>query len=114
MKKIEIKSEKQDNGIWGTPLNCTYMSNVPPIHDSRKYLLFSAILIAFAEQYIDATFRLDIMTDSGFALYITDSIKNYNKNNFYMEFFLKQVFDPFFIRYENCEVLGNMIMRKNI
>ena len=26
MKKIQIKSERQNNGLWGTPFNCTYMS----------------------------------------------------------------------------------------
>jgi hypothetical protein len=76
MKKIKIKSEKQDNGLWGTPMNCYFMNSMSPIFDNRKHLLFSAILIAFAEEYNECSFRLDMMSDDGFLISINESLYN--------------------------------------
>jgi hypothetical protein len=98
MKKIKIKSEKQDNGLWGTPMNCYFMNSMSPIFDNRKHLLFSAILIAFAEEYNECSFRLDMMSDDGFLISINESLynKKYKQNSFY-------------IKYKDYEVNGNIL-----
>lgn len=88
MKKIGIKSKKQDNGLWGTPLNCIVIDKIPLL-DSHKLLIFSAILIAFDEKY-NINFRIHFSTDNSFV------IMTYGNGNFSM-------------RYENYEVLGNTL-----
>ena len=43
MKIFEITQEKQENGLWGTPMNC-YAIDKFLLLDERKHLLFSASL----------------------------------------------------------------------
>jgi hypothetical protein len=50
MKVIKIKQEKQDNGLWGTPLNCYAIDRVS-IQDDRKIMIFSAVIVAVNEKY---------------------------------------------------------------
>ncbi len=48
MEYYDIKSSKQDNGLWGTPINLTeiYMDEFP---NDDIHIKISAILIAFSE-----------------------------------------------------------------
>jgi len=59
MKVIKIKSKKQDNGIWGSPINLVKIDGVPPfLKCGEKDLLFSAIIIAVVEQFPDESFSV--------------------------------------------------------
>ena len=51
MKIYSISQEKQENGLWGTPMNCFKMSGMPPLNDEYKWKLQSAIIAAFDEKY---------------------------------------------------------------
>lgn len=66
MKIIEIKSEKQNNGLWGMPLSC-YKIDRFVLLDDRKWLLRSAIIIAFAEKH-KCSFNIYGSTDKGFII----------------------------------------------
>ena len=66
---VTIKSEKQKNGIWGTPSNCIHIEKVPSYTD-YWYKLFSAILVSIGEQYPNN--RLDVfhIDEDGFNVLI--------------------------------------------
>ena len=48
MKVIEIKSKKQNNGLWSIPLNCCSIEGYKPFQDKNE-LLFSSLIIAIDE-----------------------------------------------------------------
>lgn len=74
MKTIKIKTKKQDNGIWGTPINCTRYDNFI-LFDEKLELLRTAIIIAFDELY-NQSFEIIFPTLSGFwFIYMIDGIK---------------------------------------
>lgn len=58
-----IQSEKQDNGLFGMPLQCKYLDKGP---SEENELLFSAICIGIAEKYRDETFIIQLSSDTGF------------------------------------------------
>ena len=63
MKKIEIRSKRQENGLWGMPINCERINRLAPILDSKKELLWSAMVIAIGEQYSHTNFDITLNTD---------------------------------------------------
>lgn len=72
MKIIEIKSKKQDNGIWGMPLNCIKldMKNFF-LYDDKKTLLSSALIIAINEKFdrrFEVWFNDDYLTITVFGI----------------------------------------------
>ena len=67
IEKHTIKSDKQDNGLWGMPLYLKHIDGNMIFKDSRKAELFSAILMSFAECQ-KQNFSLDIKTDNLFIL----------------------------------------------
>lgn len=71
MKVIKIKQEKQDNGLWGTPLNCYAIDSVPI--DNRKIMIFSAVIVAVNEHY-KKPFKITCSDDEGFKIEINVSI----------------------------------------
>lgn len=91
MKKIKINSEKQDNGIWGTPLDCYSIDRVLLL-DDYKLLKFSAILIAFAETY-HLRFSIKLSTENGFMLYANSDAGT----------------KSFSVKYENYEVIDDVL-----
>lgn len=95
MKKIQIKSKKQDNGLWGMPLSCTRLTNIP-ILDDDKNIKFSAISCAISEQYNDTTFDIFYVNMNGFII----KINNYNNSD---------KLTIFSIKYENYEVDDNIL-----
>lgn len=65
MRIIKIKQQKQDNGLWGTPMNCVSLElNAFPCDtkDSRTsedlWLLESALIAAFGENYPHSRFSV--------------------------------------------------------
>ena len=79
MKKVKIKSIKQSNGLWGTPINCYKINGSPP-KDHDLNILASAILIAIDEQY-NIKFSVKYMdyTEDGFYVILTDEKIQKNK-----------------------------------
>jgi len=60
-KYIKIKQKKQDNGLWGMPINCKSIDDVV-FHNE---LLHSAIIIAFDEKY-NKPFKISLTSHKGF------------------------------------------------
>ena len=69
MKKYEIEQERQENGLWGTPMNCFKMDRMAPFND-RKWKLHSAGL-ALLDQKWGVPFEIFGSTDAGFGIRIT-------------------------------------------
>lgn len=95
MTKIEIKSEKQDNGIWGCPLNCYAIDSII-ITDNRKLLIFSAVLNAFDEKY-NINFFIKLSTQNGFMIYVSGAGR------------LRGGRSHFSIKYDNYEVIDDIL-----
>ena len=85
---IEIKSKKQENGLWVTPLNLKSLNKIPP---KEKELLFSAIVNVFSEKF-DCSFRTELH-DNGFFIITTNKIHYIKYDKYYVEdnklYFLK-------------------------
>lgn len=64
MKIYEIKQQKQDNGMWGTPLNCYYIDKIILLND-RKLKLQSAAFSLF-NQIWKEPFKIINSTPEGF------------------------------------------------
>lgn len=94
MTIIEIKREKQSNGIWGMPLNCMKISNFRLLLNEKNYILHSALLAAIDEKY-NSKFEVINMYDDAFTISI-DSVNNFSKKLFY-------------ITYSNFEVIDNTL-----
>jgi hypothetical protein len=70
--KIEIKSPKQENGLWGMPLQCNRLDRIP-ISDFETQLKHSAICIGVAEKYPKETFEIFWTTEAGFFIKLSES-----------------------------------------
>lgn len=92
MVKIKIKSEKQDNGLWGSPLSCSSIDWVP-IYDKRKNLIFSASLIAISENY-KSYFIIFNSNKDGFFIKINDA-------TYKLEYDRLEVFDNILYEFDN-------------
>lgn len=90
MKTYQIRSERQPNGIWGSPLNLVYVKHIP-----SNDLLFSAIIMALAEKLPKSRFSVDMMFDDWFALKVLDEPDFSYRLSFY---------------YKNCYVDDNDIL----
>lgn len=76
-KEITILAQKQSNGLYGMPLTCTKL-DIPPFKldvDTNPELevLWSAIIIAIAEQYPGEYFEIFMSSDKGFFIKLDKS-----------------------------------------
>lgn len=92
MMKIKIKSEKQENGLWGSPLYCSSI-DWTPINDKRKLLIFSASLIAISENY-KSSFIIFNSNEDGFFIKI-------NNTTYKLEYDRLEVFDNILYEFDN-------------
>jgi hypothetical protein len=90
MKIIEIKSKKQDNGIWGMPMNCYSIDRL--VLNTENELLYSAIIIAIDEKE-NKKFKLTYYDVNSFLM----SIDDYNSTKM------------FFIKLDKYEVIDNTL-----
>jgi hypothetical protein len=74
MEYYDIKSSKQDNGLWRTPINLTKL-DIDKLPSDDTHVKISAVLIAFSE-YHDVKFTasfnnkiINIKTDNKFFQY---------------------------------------------
>lgn len=79
MVRKKISAERQENGLWGTPLNCFKKRGLPP-KDYHLQVLGSAILIGIDEQY-NTKFSVEYMdyNDDGFYVILNDENLQANK-----------------------------------
>lgn len=66
-KKIVIESERQENGLWGMPLQVTYIDGWEFQEDPAREELFSAILAAFAQVHPEP-FGIYFLDQKGFKI----------------------------------------------
>ena len=71
--RCEISSKKQDNGLWGMPLQCVKMDGIPMNTSKENWLKHSAICIGIAEAYRDETFELFWTDEKGFSVRLSKS-----------------------------------------
>lgn len=94
---FKIESEKQDNGIWGTPINCVFIDRYIPL-DEKTMLLESAIVVAVAE-YFKRNFEIRNSNKDGFGIWFD------NKNH-------KALLWPVAIRHEDWELQDDILIFK--
>ena len=94
MKQIEIKTKRQENELFGIPLNCYQLDDII-ILDDKKSLLFSAILQIIDDTY-KTPFKVIFKKDYGFYIDLSKNIFDDNSILFFME-------------YENFEVINNCL-----
>jgi hypothetical protein len=66
-----ISSKKQDNGLWGMPLQCHKMDMY--MISEENWLKRSAICIGIAETYKDETFEIFWSDENGFFVKLSES-----------------------------------------
>lgn len=71
-KKLVIKSSKQENGLWGMPLNCIYIDRMIYTTD-ENWLKHSAFCIGIAETYPNERFKIYFTTEKGFCVKLSSS-----------------------------------------
>lgn len=99
MKKINIKSKKQENGLYGIPYNCYSILGAPPINDDKKNTLFSAIVTALDERY-NTGFKISFLSKKSF--FITIEQNQYsNQNTFLIHFDKYEYADNILYEFEN-------------
>jgi len=104
MKIIKIKAKKQENGLWGTPLNLYRMDSV--IHNSEKNdLIHSAICVAVNETH-EKKFEILLSDENGFILNIS------NCGHFSIKYSRYEVVDDCLYEF-NDEQEHNTFLRKN-
>ena len=67
-----IKSEKQDNGLWGMPIQCEKIDAMPILSDGNE-IKRSAIIIGIAECYPDETFEIFYSKNDRFIVKLSKS-----------------------------------------
>lgn len=117
MKKIKINSKKQENGIWGMPLYCVEI-DFCPITDERKYLIFSASLVAIAELYEDY-FRVFNSTNDSYFVKVGRSTYKVVYDKYEVEDDILYEFDndeehKKFIRKQKLKELNKKVILENI
>ena len=71
--RFEIQSKKQDNGLWGMPLQCVKMDGISMNTSEENRLKHSAICMAIAEKYKDETFEVLMTDEKGFFVKLSKS-----------------------------------------
>ncbi len=97
MKIIQIKSNKQDNGIWGIPLNCIKIGNFK-LYNERLILLTSSLIIAIDEKF---NRKFEVWYDSEFL-----SVRMLN------EYIDEYTFRPgkiYTVYFKNYEIIDNTL-----
>lgn len=114
MKEIKIKSKKQDNGIWGMPLNCVKIENFSIISDYNN-LKFSAIIMAITEQY-NKKFEIWRISDTGFTINLDSPIfsENYSGTLYTMKFSNYEVVDDILYEFQNEQEHTNFLRKYKI
>lgn len=118
MKIIKINRERQENGLWGTPLNCILMNFDTII--VKNELKFSAIIAALCDQYFNHTLKVFNITDESFNITIVYSFMDNFTQTYHMKFdnfeiiddilyeFLNKIEHIRFNRKEKLKILKNL------
>lgn len=105
MRTYQIKQKRQENGLWGTPINCIKIDYLPL--DSRKYMLHSAA-IALIDQIWNCKFEIFNSTDNTFLIQL------YGEKHRLVSFLYKnyELVDDVIYEFEN-EQEHTIFLRKN-
>lgn len=80
----EIQSKRQDNGLWGMPMQCVKMDKAPLMKEEAKH---SALCIGIAERYRGETFEIFLSDERGFCVKL--SVSGFRRLN-YADYELKE------------------------
>ena len=69
INSYKIKSKKQDNGLFGMPLQCTAIDRLP---GKENEVIHSALCIAIAETHPNETFEICLSNEFGFIIQFND------------------------------------------
>lgn len=100
MKKIEINSKKQTNGLWGMPFNCIKINKMEFYHDNHRSLLSSALIMAINEKFnrkFEVWFNDDYLSVNMVGQPINDSPFSFSVSKLYTVYF------------KNYEVIDNTL-----
>jgi len=105
---LEIKSKKQENGLWGMPMQCRSLDRAVYVSD-ELWKLNSAILIGIAEVYPDYTFEVWGSSEKGFMITLRGDGRNVILKGCGNHSDLKSDKKSFSIKYENYKLKGNKL-----
>lgn len=71
--KWEILNERQDNGLWGMPLQCYKADSYVMGLSEENWLKHSALCMGIAEAYKDETFEIFFSNIDGFYVKLSES-----------------------------------------
>lgn len=109
MKKYEIKQERQENGMWGMPLNC-YSIDSFILLDDRKHLLFSAT-ISLINQIWNCPFEIICSTTEGFNININTTKRN---KLFGIRYDKYEIIDNVLYEFENCQEHSTFLRKQKL
>jgi hypothetical protein len=90
----DIKSERQENGIWGSPIRLIEMEGTPKVVDLE---LHSAIIVALDEIH-KTKFKILSQSDVSCLIYFVSDIFNY-----------KIIKNMYVVKYDNFMLDGNRL-----
>jgi len=113
MKPFKIKSKKQDNGLWGMPMNIVYL-NRSAFMDDDDEVKFSGILIALSEDNPNARISIECILNTGiFKAKIEYGIFELQDKNHYIDIKHFELIDNmlFFIKDDEERKMCNRIKK---
>lgn len=82
-EQIKIAAAVQENGVYGMPLNCVSMDNIPPETTDENWKKHSAICAAIGQKYPSQLFEILFTNKHGFVVKLRrDGIRIIDYSNF--------------------------------
>jgi hypothetical protein len=82
MEHYTIKSEKQENGLWGLPLRLQSIKGNIMFKDDYQNSVISAVMTAFAECHRNEDFSYERLDNAPFFYIKADTNYSYKMDNF--------------------------------
>lgn len=106
MKIIKINRKKQDNGLWGIPLNCYEMDSYIQL-DERKELIRSAALICIDDKF-NKRFSIFMSSESSLFVKIEDV------STFCLKYSMYEVFDDNLYEFNDDKEHNNFLRKQKL
>lgn len=91
-KVIKILQKKQENGLWGMPLNCFKIENV---RIPSEYEILNSALVAAVNEMYNRSFEIFMMSDTGFVI---QTYTTYPEKT-----------EMFYLRYSDYEIIDDTL-----
>lgn len=111
MTTIKIIQEKQENGLWGTPLNCKSINILQ--YPFKNELKFSAIIVALSEKYLNHNLEIYQVDDDGFFVTLHFSFMDNFKRTYHIKFKDYEIIDDLLYDFTSCEIEHIRFNRRN-